>query len=161
MSRSSHLVFVGLLASFLALFSLTAVFVVSSAPTQRASAQQTSGLTISLTAQPTKAKVGDFVGFKAVVENTGDMIVSNLLINLNIPDALDARAINCPGDNGGSTTFCTITNFAPGSIAEVFFTVQVGTKANNGPVTVSASGDSIVLATASVPAIKIVGPKNG
>jgi hypothetical protein len=142
------------------MFSLTAVATLSSPSAHRASAQQSSDLTISLTSSTKKAKIGDFVSFKAVVENTGASSVPDLLINLNIPDALDARAINCAGDTSGSTTFCVISDFPAGSVAEILFVVQVGTKQNNGPVIVSASSLSIVLATDAVPALKIVGPKH-
>ena len=159
-SRFLHAGFIGLIACLLALFSLTAVATLSSPSTHRASAQQASDLTISLTSSTKKAKVGDFVAFRAVVDNTGASSVPDLLINLNIPDALDARAINCPGDTSGSTTFCVISDFPAGSVAEILFVVQVGTKQNNGPVTVSASSSSIVLATAAVPALKIVGPSH-
>jgi uncharacterized repeat protein (TIGR01451 family) len=125
-------------------------------------AQETTGLTLSLQASTTKAKVGDFVAFTARVENTGTTTITGLLINLNLPDALDARAINCPGDNGGSTVFCTIGDFAPGSVADVLFAVEVGSRETilNGPVTVSASSNSADVATASVPALKIVGPQS-
>jgi uncharacterized repeat protein (TIGR01451 family) len=158
-SRFLYAGFIGLIACLLALFSSVAVVTMGSPNAHRVSAQQSSDLTISLTSNTTKAKVGDFVGFTVVVQNNGATTVSDLFINLGLPDALDARTINCPGDNHGSTTFCEIGDFAPGSIAEVLFAVQVGTKENNGPVTADASSLSVVLASAAIPPLKIVGPQ--
>jgi len=157
-SRSLHLVFVGFLASFLALFSVTAVVVLSSSNAHRASAQQASDLTLTLTSNTTKAKIGDFVGFSVIVENHSATTIPDLFINLNLPDALDARTINCPGNNHGSTTFCEIGDFAPGSIAEVLFGVEVGAKEPNGPVSASASSLNVELVRAEIPPLKIVGP---
>ncbi|MFL5760595.1 MAG: hypothetical protein ACJ789_12780 [Thermomicrobiales bacterium] len=159
-SRFLHAGFIGLTAWLLAMFTSSAL-TFSSPNAHGASAQQASDLTISLTSSTTKAKIGDFVAFTAVVENTGTASVTDLLINLNLPDALNARAINCPGETSGSTTFCVIGDLPAGSVAEILFVVQVGTKQNNGPVTVSASIQSLVVATDSVPALKIVGPTHG
>lgn len=158
-SRFLHAGFIGLIACLLAMFTFSAV-TIRSPSAHRASAQQAPDLTISLTSSTTKAKIGDFVAFRAVVENNGASPVPGLLVNLNLPDALDARAINCSGDSSGSTTFCFFGDFPAGSVTEILFVVQVGTKQNNGPVTVSASSNSTVLATDSVPALKIVGPSH-
>jgi uncharacterized repeat protein (TIGR01451 family) len=157
-SRFLHIGFVGLIASLLALFALTAVVAVGSPNVHRATAQQASDLTVSLTSNTTKAKVGDFVGFTVRVENNGTTTIPDLFVDLGLPDALDARTINCPGDNHGSTTFCEVGDFAAGSIVEVLFAVQIGTKDTNGPVTASASSLNVVLATAAIPPLKIVGP---
>ena len=115
--------------------------------------------TLTLTSSATKAKVGDFVGFTVRVENTGTDTIPSLSVFLILPDALDARAISCPGDTSGTTVFCKIGDFAPGSVAEVFFAVEVSHKAPNGPVTAYASSFDVVIASASVPPLKIVGPK--
>jgi uncharacterized repeat protein (TIGR01451 family) len=140
---------------------LAVAFVLASAiaPTVRAaSAQVASSLTLSLTASTTKAKVGDLVSFTARVENTGTESVLDLFVNLGLPDALDARAIHCPGDADGSTTFCEIGDVAPGTIEEILFVVQVGAKKPIGPVTASAACQNLVLADATIPPLKIVGP---
>jgi len=158
-SRSLHLVFVRLLASFLALFSLTPVFVLGFPAAHRVSAQEASDLTFTLTSSATKAKVGDFVGVTVRVENTGADTIPSLSVFLNLPDALDARSISCPGDTSGTTVFCKIGDFAPGSAAEVFFAVEVSHKEPNGPMTAYASSFDVVIASASVPPLKIVGPK--
>jgi hypothetical protein len=123
-----------------------------------ASAQSAGGLTLSLTASATKAKIGDFVGYTARLENTGSETIPALSVNLGLPDALDARAVTCPGDTQGSVTFCELGDFAPGAIAEVLFVVQIGAKAPNGPVAAFAASADTVLATATVAPIKIVGP---
>ena len=152
--RLLHGVFVGLIATLFALFTLTAVVTLGSPRAHRAAAQEAPSLTFSLTPSTTKARVGDYVAHRVLVENTGTTTIPSLGINLELPDALDARAVTCPGDNHGIVTFCDLGNFAPGSIADVLFIVQVGAKAPNGPVTASASGG----ATATVPPLKIVGP---
>ena len=158
-SRSLHLLFDRFLAGLLALFSLAPLVVLSLPAAHRVSAQEASDLTFTLTSSATKAKVGDFVGFTVRVENTGADTVPSLSVFLNLPDALDARAINCPGDTSGTTVFCKIGDFAPGSVAEVFFAVEVSHKAPNGPATAYASSFDVVIASASVPPLKIVGPK--
>jgi len=155
-ARSLHLVLDRFLASLLALLSLT---LLSFPAVHRVSAQEASDLTFTVTSSATKAKVGDFVGVTVRVENTGTDTIPNLSVFLNLPDALDARAISCPGDTSGTTVFCKIGDFAAGSAAEVFFAVEVSHKAPNGPVTAYASSFDVVIASASVPPLKIVGPK--
>jgi uncharacterized repeat protein (TIGR01451 family) len=157
-SRFLYAGFIGLIASLLALFSSVAVVTMGSPNAHRASAQQASDLTVSLTSSATKAKIGDFVGFTVRVENTGATTISAVAVNLNLPDALDARAVSCPGDSQGIVTSCNLGDFAAGSIAEVLFVVQVGSKATNGPVTAFVSSSDATLTTAAIPALKIVGP---
>ena len=153
-SRFPHVAFVGLVASLLAIFSLTAAAPV----VKRASAQEAPAATVTLTSSATKAKIGDLVAFTVRVENIGAESIPDMLINLGLPDALNARAINCPGETFGSTTFCIISDFPAGSIVEVLFVVEVGTREPNGPVTVFVSSADIVLASAAIPPLKIVGP---
>jgi uncharacterized repeat protein (TIGR01451 family) len=137
-----------------------AVAASNSPATHSVAAQEASGLTLRLTPSTTKAKVGDVVIFRVRVENTGTATIPDLFVNLGLPDALDARAINCPGDDGDTVTSCTLGDFAPDSVAEVLFVVEVGAREPNGRVTASASSGDRVLASAKVPQLKIVGPRH-
>ena len=157
-SRFLHLGFVGLIASLLAMFMLTAVVALSSPSAHRASAQQASDVTVSLTSSTSKAKIGDFVGFTVRVENTGTTTIPAVTVNLGLPDALDARVVSCPGDDQGIVTFCDLGDLAAGSTAEILFVVQVGSKVTNGPVTAFVSSAGTELATVTIPPLKIVGP---
>jgi uncharacterized repeat protein (TIGR01451 family) len=123
-------------------------------------AAQDTALTVSLTASATKSKVGDFIGFTVRLENTGTEPIPAVSVNLELPDALNAQGVvNCPGDTHGIGTFCEVGDLAPGSIVEVLFIVQIGSKEPNGPVTVfAASGDTVL--TAQIPPLKIVGPSH-
>ena len=136
-----------------------AVTAVSSPATRPVAAQEAPSLTLSLTPSTTKAKIGDVVIFRVRVENTGKTTIPDLFVQLGLPDALDARAINCSGETSGSTTFCNLGAFDPDSEAEIVFVVEVGAREPNGPVTASASSvDGVVLASAEIPQLKIVGP---
>jgi uncharacterized repeat protein (TIGR01451 family) len=133
-------------------------------PTARlVAAQEASDLTLSLTSSATKAKVGDIVRFTVRVENTGTSTIPDLVVQLGLPDALNAQAVNCPGETGGSTTLCDLGDFAAGSITEVVFFVEVGTRERvlNGPVSAAASSGGFVLVTDTIPPLKIVGPRQG
>jgi uncharacterized repeat protein (TIGR01451 family) len=122
-------------------------------------AAQDTGLTVTLTASPTKAKIGTFVEFTVRIENTGTEIIPAVAVNLGLPDALDARAVYCPGDNQGIVTYCELGSLAPGTITEVQFYVEIGSKETNGPVTVSVSSGGTVLATDEIAPIKVIGPR--
>jgi uncharacterized repeat protein (TIGR01451 family) len=137
-----------------------AVTAVSSPAPRPVAAQAGSDLTLSLTPSTTKAKIGDVVIFRVRVANTGTTTIPDLFVNLGLPDALDARAINCPGDDGDTVTSCTLGDFAPDSVAEVLFVVEVGSREGNGRVAASVSSHSIVLVTDTVPQLKIVGPRH-
>jgi hypothetical protein len=126
-------------------------------PNHPAAAQDT-GLTLNLEASTTKAKVGTFVGFTVQVENSGTGVIPAVSVNLGLPDALDARSVNCPGDNHGSVTFCDLGDLAPGASAEILFIVQLGARRPNGPVTAFAASGDTVLATDQIAPLKIVGP---
>jgi uncharacterized repeat protein (TIGR01451 family) len=156
-SRLRHVVFIGFATSLVALFAMTAVVALPQA--RPAAAQASPAVAVTLTSSAAKAKVGDLVSFTVLVENTGAESIPDMLINLNLPDALNARAINCPGETFGSTTFCVISDFPAGSLVEILFVAEVGSRELNGPVSASVSSSSIVLATASVPALKIPGSK--
>lgn len=126
--------------------------------TNRSAAAQDTGLTLDLTASTTKAKIGTYVGFTVRLENTGTETIPALSVGLGLPDALDARAVNCPGDTHETVTGCDLGDFAPGTITEILFIVQVGAKEPNGPVTVFAVSGDTVLATDQIAPLKIVGP---
>src|SRR3954451_21110573 len=68
---------------------------------------QTASLSVTLAASKTKAKVGDIVDFTVVVTNNGTIPVADLTVSLNLPDALDGRAINCPFGTSAGVTDCT------------------------------------------------------
>jgi hypothetical protein len=157
-SRLSHVALVGVVASLLAFFTLSAVVAPGSPLAHRAVAQEAPAATVTLTSSATKAKIGELVAFTVRVENIGSESIPDLLINLGLPDALNARAINCHGETFGSTTFCIISDFPADSIVEVLFVVEAGTREPNGPVTAFVSSADIVLASAAIPPIKIVGP---
>jgi uncharacterized repeat protein (TIGR01451 family) len=125
----------------------------------RPAAAQDTGVSVSLTASTSKAKVGTFVEFTVLVENTGTATITAVAVDLGLPDALDARAVHCPGNNDGNVTFCQLGDLAPGSSAEVLFYVEVGAREPNGPVTASVSGGGSVLATDMLAPLKIVGPR--
>ena len=121
-------------------------------------AAQDNGLTLSLTANVNKARVGDYVAFTVQFENPGPDSIAGVMISLGLPDALDARAVNCPGEPPDAVTSCILGDVAAGSVTEVLFIVQVGSKATNGPVTAWAAGtDGTMLATDDLPPLKIVG----
>ena len=130
------------------------------APTpQNASAQVASDLVVTATSNVTKARIGTIVEFKVDVENTGTGTFTDLSISLGLPDALDARAKNCPFDSGsGGVTDCTIGSLGPGSSVEALFYVHVGSKNANGPVTVFVSEGGSTLVMTQIPQIKVIGP---
>src|SRR5215207_10327824 len=109
------------------LVALAVAAITSPAP-RPVAAQDASGLTVSLTPSITKAKVGDIVRFIVRIENTGIVTIPALSVNLELPDALNAQSVTCPGDRHGSTTFCDLGDFAPDSVAEVVFFVEVGSR---------------------------------
>jgi len=149
------------LPRFLTVFGLIALLLgaLFVAPTQQhASAQVASDLVVKATSSVTKAKIGAIVEFRVDVENTGTGTFTDLSVSLSLPDALDARAEYCPFDSGsGGVTDCTIGELGPGSSAEFLFYAHVGTKINNGPVTVFVSESGSTLVMTQIPQIKIVG----
>jgi len=155
--RLPHYAFAGFVTGLVTLFAMTSVVALPQA--RPAAAQEEPSVALTLTSSATRAKIGDLVSFTARVENNGAESIPNMLINLNLPDALNARAINCSGETSGSTTFCFFSEFPAGSITDVLFVAEVGSREPNGPVSASVSSSSIVIATASVPALKIPGSK--
>jgi uncharacterized repeat protein (TIGR01451 family) len=138
-----------------------AVTAVSSPATRSVAAQETPSLTLSLTSSTTKAKIGDIVRFTVRVENTGTVAIPDLNVSLSLPDALSGRAVTCPGETGGSPMNCRLGDFAPGSLAEVVFFVEVTSREGNGVVGASASSSSIVLVSDIIPQLKLVGSPRG
>jgi uncharacterized repeat protein (TIGR01451 family) len=120
-------------------------------------AQSAEAVRITLTSSSNKAKIGDILEFAVQVENASADPIAGFFVALQLPDALNARAVNCPG-NSSSETFCAIGTFTPGAAFHIRFYVEVGSKTGNGAVTANA-GDSTftVLASESVGPIKIVG----
>jgi uncharacterized repeat protein (TIGR01451 family) len=117
-----------------------------------------SDLQISLATNTTKAKIGDAIAFTVRLENTGADTVPGLRVTLGLPDALDARAVYCPFSTGDTVVDCLIGDLAPGTIAEVQFFVQAGSRTANGPVSVQAvDSTSAVLASTELSLIKIIG----
>jgi uncharacterized repeat protein (TIGR01451 family) len=153
------------LPRFLTVFGLIALLLgaLFVAPTQQhASAQVASDLVVTATSSVTKAKIGAIVEFRVDVENTGTGTFTDLSVSLSLPDALDARAEYCPFDSGsGGVTDCTIGELGPGSSAEFLFYAHVGTKINNGPVTVFVSESGSTLVMTQIPQIKVVGSPKG
>ncbi|MFL5759111.1 MAG: hypothetical protein ACJ789_05190 [Thermomicrobiales bacterium] len=145
-----------LLLSLIALL-LSATMVIS-AP-RVVAAQDVTGLTVSVTPNVTRAKIGDIVEFTVRVENTGAETIPGLGVSLALPDALDARAVYCPFSSGDTVIDCQIGDLAPGSTAEVKFYVHVGSRTGNGAVTAYAydTFTGTVLASAQTAPIKIVG----
>ena len=127
-----------------------------------AAALDASGLTLSLTPSTTKVKTGNVVTFTVRVENTGGTTISAVLVQLGLPDALNAQEVVCPGDTHGIVTLCDLGDLAPGSVVEVVFTAEAGARGpTNGPVTAVASSSGVELASAEIPQLKIVGPPGG
>jgi uncharacterized repeat protein (TIGR01451 family) len=127
-----------------------------------ATAQEASGLTLSLTPSTTKVKTGNVVTFTVRVENTGTTTISALVVQLGLPDALNAREVFCPGETHGIVTLCDLGDVAPGSVVEVVFTAEAGERGpTNGPVTAVATSGGMELASAEIPQLKIVGPPRG
>lgn len=123
-----------------------------------ATAQAASGLTVSLTPNVTKAKIGNIVEFTVRVENTGAETISGLTVSLGLPDALDARAVYCPYSSGDTVVDCQIGDLASGTTAEVKFYVHVGSRTANGPVTATVFDSTFnTLTSAEINPIKIVG----
>jgi uncharacterized repeat protein (TIGR01451 family) len=124
-----------------------------------ARAQEADDLTVSLSANVKKARIGEFIAFTVQVENTGTETIPELTVVLITPDALDARAVVCPAGPSGTAVECRIGDLAPSAIAVVSFAVEVGSRIVNGPVTawVLDSGFEL-LASAEVGPIRIVGP---
>ena len=120
-------------------------------------AQSSEAVRITLTSSSNKAKIGDILEFVVEVENVSADPIAGFFVTLQLPDALNARAVNCPG-NSSSETFCAIGTFTPGALVDISFYVEIGSKTGNGAVTANA-GDSTftVLASDSVGPIKIVG----
>jgi uncharacterized repeat protein (TIGR01451 family) len=138
-----------------------AVAAIRSPATRLVAAQEASDLTLSLTSSAKKAKIGDIVRFTVRVENTGTVAIPDLNVSLSLPDALSGRAVSCPGETGGSPTNCRLGDFAPGSLAEVVFFVEVTSREGNGVVGASASSSSIALVSDIVPQLKLIGSPRG
>jgi uncharacterized repeat protein (TIGR01451 family) len=102
-------------ASLLALVLMTTVVAVSTPLAQRASAQEASAVTASLTPSTTRPKVYDVVTFTLHVENTGTATIPGLYVDLVVGDALDTRGTHCDGDTQGTTDSCLLGDFAPGA----------------------------------------------
>lgn len=144
-----------LLLSLIALL-LSATMVIS-AP-RVVAAQDVTGLTVSVTPNVTRAKIGDIVEFTVRVENTGAETISGLTVSLGLPDALDARAVYCPYSSGDTVVDCQIGDLASGTTAEVKFYVHVGSRTANGPVTATVYDSTFnTLTSAEINPIKIVG----
>jgi uncharacterized repeat protein (TIGR01451 family) len=124
-------------------------------PAQPATASD--GLTLTLTSNVTKAKVGTIVEYTAALENHGTETVPALTISISLPDSLQGRAMSCP-TGGQGQFFCPLGDFAPESVTEVRFYVEAADRnPTNGPVTVTASSNFVVILTAQLPQLKIVG----
>lgn len=139
------------------------VLVSSFALAIRPVAAQDTGLTLALTASTTKAKVGTFVEFTVRLENTGTVTIPGIIVNLGLPDALDARAVYCPAGTDpqlAGVTTCILGDLSPGSTAEILFYVEVGAKSPNGPVTATATSGDTQLAFDELAPIKVVGKPN-
>ena len=134
-----------------------AVTAISSPAPRPVAAQEASDLTLSLTPSTTKAKIGDIIRFTVRVENMGTTTIPDLFVHLSLPDALNGQAVTCPGDDGDTVTSCSLGDFVPGSITEVMFFVEVGSREGNGRVAASVSSGGFVLVTDTVPQLKIVG----
>jgi uncharacterized repeat protein (TIGR01451 family) len=147
----------------LALVALAAVVPVAAHP---AAAQDAAGIALNLSTSATKAKLGDSVAFTVRVENVGTATYQQLSFGVGLPDALDAQTATCPAQSSADTvTDCRLAvAFGPGAVAEGVFVVRAGsrTRATNGPVSAFVrDADSGPLASATIPAIKIVGSPNG
>jgi len=140
---------------FTAAISLGLLLLAGLAAAPSPATAQTASLSVTLTASKTKAKVGDLVDFTVVVTNNGTTPVTDLTVSLNLPDALDGRAINCPFGTSVGVTDCTFS-LSAGSAAEVHFFVRIGV-GPNGRVVASLSDGTEV----AIPAIKIIGPRKG
>jgi uncharacterized repeat protein (TIGR01451 family) len=145
--------------SVLTVFALVFSFALTIQP----AAAQDTALTLDLTASTTKAKIGDFVEFTVRLENTGTETIPGVMVNLELPDALDARAVNCPTGSDpqftGVTT-CILGDLSAGSSAEVLFYVEVGAKEPNGPVTATATSTNMDSVSDQLAPLKIVGKPN-
>ena len=137
---------------------LPALLAILSLLTLAAAPSAAAGLTLDLTANATKAKVGDDITFTVRVENTGTEALTDVTINLNLPDALDAQSVDCPIDSE-TVTSCPLRTLQAGEVQEVTFVVRAGTRNRqiNGDVTASATSGSLILASARLAPIKIVG----
>lgn len=136
--------------------ALVAALVVASAFASLAAAADDA--TVLLSASSRKGKVGDLVTFTATVTNNGTGPISDLRVDFNLPDALNAQAISCPGTEF-TVTDCGIGSLEAGGTRTVVMTVQIGerNRVTNGPVTAYFWSGSTLLGTASVPELKIIG----
>ena len=116
------------------------------------------GLTLELSVSATKAKVGDEVTYTAWVQNTGTEPITELRLSFNLPDALDAQSLSCPGI-AETVTDCQLDTLAAGESRTVLVVVRVGSRnrQTNGDVTTWTSSGGAVLASARLPQLKIVG----
>jgi uncharacterized repeat protein (TIGR01451 family) len=127
--------------------------------TRQVTAQDASGLMLSLTPSSTKVKTGHVVTFTVRVENTGTSTISALWIQLGLPDALNPLAVDCPGDTHGIVTLCDLGDVAPGAVVDVVFTAEAIERGpTEGPVTALASSSGTEVGNTQIPPLKIVGP---
>jgi uncharacterized repeat protein (TIGR01451 family) len=123
-----------------------------------AAAAESDGLSLTVTASHTRARIGTIVEYTAVVRNTGSETIPGVWVSINPPDALNARAVYCPThDTGGTVVSCNVGDLAPGSIVEVDFFVEVGSRSPNGPVFFTASSTNGTQVQVQLPALKIIG----
>lgn len=117
------------------------------------------GVTLALTSNVAKAKIGTMVEYTAVVENHSTESVAALTISIGLPDSLNARAMDCPTGGQDQVVSCPLGDFAPDSVAEVRFYVEAGDRnpVTNGPVSATASSGGVTILTAQLPPLKIVG----
>ena len=62
-------------------------------------AQSAEAVRITLTSSSNKAKIGDILEFAVQVENASADPIAGFFVALQLPDALNARAVNCPGNS--------------------------------------------------------------
>jgi uncharacterized repeat protein (TIGR01451 family) len=115
------------------------------------------GLSLKLKAGTTKAQVGDVVVYTARVKNTGTETITGLVVSISYPDALNASAMDCPSGPADQVVTCFLGDLAPGSEAVIVYSAEAGSDfpVINGPVTVTASGATGEVATATVKPLRI------
>src|SRR4051794_36092490 len=145
-------------ALLLSLIALILGATVGVAMPRSTAAQEASGVTLGLTPNVTRAKIGDIVEFTVRVQNTSTATISGLRVSLGLPDALDARSVYCPFSSGDTVVDCQVGDLGSGALAEVKFYVHVGSRTTNGPVTANVSDSTFTtLASVQIAPIKIVG----
>ena len=123
-----------------------------------AAAQDVAGVTLRLTVNVPRAKVGEIVEYTVRVANAGTEPIAGLSVALGLPDALDARSVYCPSGTVDAVIACEIGDLAPGSVAEAKFYVHVGVREPNGQVTAQLLDAAYnVIANAELPPLKIIG----